>query len=187
MMKIAILGWGSLLWEPGEFLNEWITAWQYDGPQLYVEFSRISRKRGGALTLVIDETNGTSTKVAWCLSKRKLLEDAIADLRCREETTMANIAHVCLAEETSMSGSSYKEIIAWAKEKGIDAVVWTGLKSNFKKETGAPFSVEAAVAYLKRPDIDRQCAAQYVREAPDFVRTKLRTALQNKPGFMKHA
>src|SRR5579872_7505583 len=74
IMKIAILGWGSLLWEPGEFFNEWITAWQPDGPELDIEFSRISRKRGGALTLVIDETNGASTKVAWCLSKRKLLE-----------------------------------------------------------------------------------------------------------------
>lgn len=64
--------------------------------------------------------------------------------------------------------------------------MWTALKSNFTKETGAPFSVEAAVAYLKRPDIDRQRAAQYVREALDFVRTKLRAALQNEPGFTKH-
>jgi len=60
-MKIAILGWGSLLWEPSAEFEKWIELpWKNDGPKLKIEFSRISGSRKGALTLVIDEVNGTS-------------------------------------------------------------------------------------------------------------------------------
>lgn len=186
-MKIAILGWGSLLWEPGEFFNEWIELpWNLDGPELKIEFSRISNKRDGALTLVIDEANGTPTAVAWCLSKRKLLEDTVADLRCREETTMANIGRIILADNAEATASPDKEIIAWAKAKKIDAVVWTALESNFAKEKGTPFTVDAAVAHLKGLyATGKKRAAEYVREAPDFVQTKLRTALKDETGYFK--
>ncbi len=188
--RIAILGWGSLLWEPGEFFNEWIEPqWNPDGPELKIEFSRISDKRSGALTLVIDEANGTPpTTVAWCLSKRKLPEDAIADLRCREETTMANIHHVVLTDAAEATASPQKEIVAWARAKGIDAVVWTGLKSNFEKKRNTPFTVEAAAAYLKGLDATgRARAAEYVRKAPPFIKTKVREALANEKDFSDDA
>src|SRR6266705_4978324 len=126
---IAILGWGSLLWEPGEDFEEWIELpWATDGPEMKIEFSIISDKRSGALTLVIDP-QGTTTAVAWCFSKRAQVEDAIADLRCRERTTMANIGSVCLDKLPAESKSPKKEIIAWATKKKIDAVVWTALES----------------------------------------------------------
>ena len=76
-MRIAILGWGSLLWEGGLEFDSWHDAWEYDGPILKLEFSRISEKRLKALTLVIDTENGAETAVAWCLSKRMTLADAM--------------------------------------------------------------------------------------------------------------
>ena len=54
-MKIAILGWGSLLWEGGQEFERWHDAWHNDGPSLKLEFSRVSESRLGALTLVIAE------------------------------------------------------------------------------------------------------------------------------------
>ena len=84
-----------------------------------IEFSRISDKRSGGLTLVIDP-NGAEAAVAWCASKRARVEDAIADLRCREGTTMANIGSVCLDKPTDEPEYPKKEIIAWAKEKKIE-------------------------------------------------------------------
>ena len=184
-MKIAILGWGSLLWEPGAEFERWIELpWKNDGPRLKVEFSRISRSRKGALTLVIDEVNGTSSNVAWCLSKRDRLDDAISDLRSREGTTTANIASVSIIEKPAELASLQNEIIAWATKKKIDAVIWTALKSNFESEKGRPFSVEEALTYLKGlDDIGRARAAEYVRNAPRFVKTNLRSALASDPDF----
>ncbi|HOW68396.1 MAG TPA: hypothetical protein P5055_13320 [Candidatus Paceibacterota bacterium] len=53
-MSIAILGWGSLIWNPRDLP---ITGdWQGDGPVLPIEFTRISDN--GRLTLVIDERHG---------------------------------------------------------------------------------------------------------------------------------
>jgi hypothetical protein len=186
-MKIAVLGWGSLLWEPGaEFEKSIELPWKTDGPALPIEFSRISVSRDGALTLAIDETNGTLTKVAWCLSTREQIEDAISDLREREGTTTANIAHVSAADQSSQLASPLKEILQWATCRKIDAVLWTALRSNFAEQRGKPFSVEEAIAYLKGLDeIGKGRAAEYVRNAPAFVRTKLRSALENELGFAK--
>ena len=187
-MKIAILGWGSLLWEGGPEFDNWIEPWQYDGPTLKIEFSRVSKKRLGALTLVIDTEHGFSTRVAWCLSKRAKLEDAIADLRCREGTTIENIGYVHLDEKPARLNALGKEgpIVAWAKEKKLDAVVWTALKSNFKEKVKQPFSVKAVVAYVKTLDpAGKAKAAEYVWRAPEFVQTPVRSALQHEPWFSK--
>jgi hypothetical protein len=52
--QIAMLGWGSLLWEGGADFDRWRNEWRFDGPTLSLEFSRISSSRLGALTLVVD-------------------------------------------------------------------------------------------------------------------------------------
>lgn len=192
-MKIAILGWGSLLWEAGpEFEKQIELPWQLDGPKLMIEFSRVSgAKRLGALTLVIDKDNGSRTTVAWSFSKRANLEDAVADLRCREGTTNENIAYVRLDEEPALPNTLDKKedpIVTWAREKNLDAVVWTALESNFKEKVKTPFSVKAAIAYIKTlSPAAKAKAAEYVWRAPDFVKTKLRAALQNEPWFSKPA
>ncbi len=53
-MKIAYLGWGSLIWDPGMLPIS--GDWKPGGPVLPIEFSRISDN--GRLTLVIDDVNG---------------------------------------------------------------------------------------------------------------------------------
>jgi len=61
--------------------------WLRGGPSLPLEFSRISKSRGGALTLVIDPENGTETIVSYCVSVRDRPSDTIEDLRIREGPT----------------------------------------------------------------------------------------------------
>ena len=185
-MKIAILGWGSLLWEGGEEFDRWHGTWHEDGPILKLEFSRISEKRLGALTLVIDEQHGSPVTVAWCLSKRSRLEDAVCDLRCREGTTVGNIGRLDLASpaDCSNNGTAENSILVCTRLKKLDAVVWTELRSNFEEERNQPFSVAAAVSYLKNLGPDgKSKAAEYVWRAPDFVKTPLRSALQKEPWF----
>jgi len=40
--KIIVLGWGSLIWDPRE-LKIKNSEWQKDGPNLPIEFARISQ------------------------------------------------------------------------------------------------------------------------------------------------
>ena len=186
-MRIAILGWGSLLWEGGAEFDRWHEPWQPDGPILKTEFSRVSKTtRLGALTLVVDEERGSPTTVAWCLSKRRNPEDAICDLRCREGTTIENIRRIFVASNVERREGNDEEnaVAAWARGKRIDVVVWTALESNFEEETGHPFSVEAVVSYVKTLTAEGKVkAAEYVWRAPDFVQTPVRTALQREPWF----
>jgi hypothetical protein len=187
-MSIAILGWGSLLWEGGREFDEQHEPWQYDGPILRIEFSRVSCSRLGALTLVVDDECGSPVKVAWCRSTRQAIEDAICDLLSREGTTFENIGHVRVNPlHPPLAGLPQQNVIIdWARQKNLDVVIWTALKSNFSKKTQRQFSVDAAVAYVKTLSPSGKAkAAEYVWRAPDFVQTPVRSALQQEPWFSK--
>ena len=132
--SIAILGWGSLLWDNDEKFDGQHGPWFCDGPKIRIEFSRISSTRKGALTLVIDLKNGQMTEVGYCLSKRAELVDAIKDLEDREESH--RIGFICA--KSGLHCSRYKiigsSIDKWAKLKSIERVIWTDLESNFLEE-----------------------------------------------------
>lgn len=185
-MRIAILGWGSLLWEGGAEFDKWRTDWEYDGPILKIEFSRLSKRRLRALTLVIDDEHGAPTTVAWCLSKRARFEDAVCDLRSREDTTTDQIGSVMIPPKgtPSKNASAQRPIEAWARAKKLDAVIWTALGSNFKEKTKNAFSVATAIEHLQSLSPEAKVkAAEYIWRAPDFVRTPLRAAIQVEPWF----
>lgn len=55
-MKIAVLGWGSVVWERG--VLEVAADFLPNGPHLPLEFCRVSGDE--RLTLVIDETFGAA-------------------------------------------------------------------------------------------------------------------------------
>lgn len=183
--QIAILGWGSLLWDGRDDFDRWHDEWRLDGPVVKIEFSRISSSRLDALTLVIDPAYGVDTCVAWCLSRRSTIEDAVADLRCREGTTMKRIGRVVLGAGPVLEDQPAVGIAAWARQYKLDAVVWTQLASNFESEIGRPFSVDEAVAHVRRlHPTGKAKAAEYVWRAPAFVQTPVRSALQQEPWFL---
>lgn len=183
-MKIAILGWGSLIWDVRPEFDSFHEGWLSDGPELKLEFSRISESRKRALTLVIDEQCGEVCRVAYALSKRKRLDDAVCDLRCREGTILERIGYVFVGNGGSGVPKVPDTIEPWAKKKKLDVVVWTGLQSNFESITKKPFSIPEALAHLKELAADgKATAAEYVWRAPKFVRTPLRSALEVEPWF----
>lgn len=183
--KIAILGWGSLLSDDPEQSSSWHGPWLNDGPSLKIEFSRISQTppRRGVLTLVIDPMHGAMNRVAHCYSARGDIDEAIDDLAKRERMlSKRNIG--CLVRssgtERSHDAASLETIRAWATANDVDAIIWTGLQSNFNVKTGQAFSVAAAIGHLRSLDDDaRAIAMDYLRRAPQFVRTPLRDALEN--------
>lgn len=178
--KIAILGWGSLLWdtEKNKSFDQQHESWNFDGPVVPLEFCRRSRDRRNALTLVIDTTHGSPCRIAWCLSRATKVEDAIEDLRIREGTNRKSITSINVFDSDELS--TFPSIRTWAKEKNIEFVVWTGLGSNFRN-----FSVEAGIRHLERlPESAKAKAAEYIWKAPEFVQTKLRNALKYCKWFL---
>jgi hypothetical protein len=186
--KIAILGWGSLLWDMSHRdFNALHDEWRFDGPSLKLEFSRISKSRLNALTLVIDPVCGNACQVAYAMSKRERTEEAIVDLCARERTTEKNIG-CCFADGSRRQGrdaDSVDVIFQWAKAKAIDIVLWTDLPGSFGGVPKHEF-VNTAVTHVQRlPLSGKAMAAEYVWGAPDFVVTPLRSALQAEPWFQK--
>ena len=179
--KVALLGWGSLLWDQDAEFDDRHRRWCHDGPTLKLEFSRISEKRRGALTLVIDSENGMDAQVAWALSRRDRIGDAAEDLRQREKAHRKFIGmHSVAGDRRGRDANARAAIEDWAGERGFDGVVWTDLPSNFEDKTGERFSVDAALRYLKTlRGEDREKAFRYIRNAPAFVRTPLRMAFSD--------
>lgn len=188
MPQIAILGWGSLIWDIRPDFSQTHSTWDADGPILPLEFSRVSSTRENSLTLVLDEKCGSPCQVAFARSTRRSVDDAIADLRCREGTTLCNIGYYFRdnSKQNSRSDSVASVIGSWAHRKSIDVVVWTDLPSNFelKSEQKCPFTVAAAVAHLQcLPASAKAKAAEYIWRAPQFVDTPLRRIVQAEPWF----
>lgn len=184
--RIAVLGWGSLLWDVQPTFDDQHDDWRADGPSLLLEFSRISDKRKGALTLVIDSLHGQSCVVSYALSKRLELDDAICDLRTREGTTVQNIGVIsadgtikrCRDEQTQNA------ITEWIRSHKCTHVIWTDLTSNFSKRRGKDFSIHEASEHIQSLPADgKSMAAEYVWRAPYFVDTPLRRTLQAAPWF----
>jgi hypothetical protein len=184
--KIAFLGWGSLLWEKDDKFEQAHGEWSSDGPSFDLEFSRISQTgdRRGALTLVIDRENGTAITVAHCLSRQTDPVMAIDHLRVRERMpSLQNMGYVFLRQNwMRCHDDEYgKAVREWATANRIDVVIWSDLQSNYTRMQNAPFSVSAAKKYLQAlHGAERAQAFKYIKNAPRFVVTKLRTALKNE-------
>lgn len=78
-MRIAVLGWGSLIWCPGQLKIQ--TPWHSDGPDLLIEFARISKD--GRLSLVI-HVGAIELKTNWTVMESDELSKAVDNLADRE-------------------------------------------------------------------------------------------------------
>ncbi len=193
--EIRILGWDSLLWEPEETSDKTShqrqeryptehDEWERLGPNLPLEFSRISRSRNGALTLVIDRDHGSPVEVWSARSRRSTLEDAIKDLTEREKAeSEQQIGFVDCASGTHRGRDEgiCKAIEDWAKSRGAVAVIWADFEPNFERRTKRPWSIEHALDYIRSlRDDARAEARKYIRAAPELVRTAFREAAEKE-------
>jgi len=174
---IAILGWGSLIWKPGDL--QYKGPWKTGGPLLPLEFTRITSDR--PLNVVLDPVNGVecSTRFAW--STQPNLADTVQDLKNREGTTEEHIGYVDLQHDQSSiqkypAQINVDEVIRhWCKSHQITAAVWTAIPPNFSDKLGVEFSVDAAIRYLKQlPKAAQDSALEYMTKTPIEIQTPLR-------------
>ena len=185
-MKIVIVGWGSLIWDPRDLPLE--RTWQNGGPNLPIEFSQVSQDC--RLTLVIDYENGVVVPTQLIHSPRVNLGEAIKDLRLREGTIRKRIGFVDLrhGKDSTVNYSDAErdskdyldrqracsDVSTWLSGTDYNAAVRTALTSNFKSEVDHDYSVDAALEYLwSLPKSAMERAIKYISNAPAFINTPL--------------
>lgn len=152
MKNIVYLAWGSLLWDQ-KYLKLDNSGWKRTDLELPLEFSRISDKGRGRLTLVVDSNNGTKCKVWVRKANTKNLNIAIRRLMRREGTTVGKISYYNAQTGHQRANGLDPEMMtnvrSWCHDNGYDAVVWTGLETNWERFRGKKFTVNDALNYFK--------------------------------------
>lgn len=178
-MRIACIGWGSLVWKPG--VLRCLGPWQSRGPELPIEFTRTSQD--GRLTLVLTEGAAPAPTrfVALGYATAEQAQEALAG---REGSGIDSIGLWPGPAPKNTVGA--EAIAAWGQVNGFDAVVWTALKPKFAGVIGqAPADAEAVLAYLRELDLDTlQRAREYIVRAPAEVRTPFRAAIEAGLGWL---
>lgn len=174
-MRIACLGWGSLVWDAdGLPLRGWPRPWHQDGPSLSVEFAR--KSKDGRITLVITgEEEGVP--VLWAELDAESGSQARQALCDRERTTLSKIGLIEVGDggQRDVMGS---RIEAWAATRDFGAAVWTALGPTFETPNGMP-TEEVLVSYLKTLSGDaRFLAERYIRQTPKQIVTPYRKVIE---------
>lgn len=182
-MKIAILGWGSLLWQPKDLQFDKEIGWSENGPMLPIEFARISKD--GRLTLVITK-DVKEVKTYFAISNYETVEEAVLNLAVREGCGREQIGSYDKSKDTFSKKVFFdKNILEWIKNTDIDVVIWTNLgeKWDFKNDDGEVIKIvpNERVDYLKKlKNHKRALAEEYIRRAPTQIETHYRSLIEKE-------
>lgn len=178
-MRIACLGWGSLIWCPKEL--PLATDWNSDGPKLPVEYAR--KSNDGRVTLVLVE-NYSKVQTLWALLKVASMEEAKSVLAQRESVSIKNVKYsIGFVEMSSKTqhGKYAKDIEKWAASKDLDGVVWTNLKYGMDKERNKMPSSDEVLTHFESLTTEQKLKAEeYVRKTPAQVATPYRSVFESK-------
>lgn len=186
-LRIACLGWGSLLWDPRSLPMD--GPFRDDGPRLPIEFSRVARD--GRVTLVIDELAAAIPTWVVALDVGGL-DAAVAALGRRERIGPARWTSWIGAQLHTGSGgirgdaseATRDAISVWLPGSGFDGVVWTALPSRCPDGRFADPRTGELVDHLHALEGEaRARAEEYIRRAPHTVRTERRAHFEAELGW----
>ena len=172
-MKIAILGWGSLIWQPKDLKFDANVGWKEKGPILPIEFARISKD--GRLTLVITP-NGTEVPTLYSFSSFDSLDLAVLNLAVREGSGRKSIGYYDKTkDEFSPIDFSFKENIKnWIQTTDFDSVIWTNLTEKWILNDGNKTEIDPndRINYLQNlKGLESALAEEYIRNTPKQIAT----------------
>lgn len=176
MMKIACLAWGSLVWKPGALPV--CSLWHTDGPALPVELCRVGD--GGELATAIC-MNAPAVASLWALLDTPSLEDACQALREREQIPHSRDdgigSFICSDRSTGV-------LAQWARERELDAVIWTALPPRFAGIEARIPTVDDVIDYLQSLTGEvRVHAREYIEQLPQQIATPYRDVIRRSLGW----
>ena len=183
-MKIAVIGWGSLIWCPRELAVQ--SKWHTDGPCLPVEFAR---KSGGMRVTLVLLPGTDPSRTYWALSTEDSLEKAAGNLRLREGMKSCKQIHAATKDPSSVfsvgggvkpDADVAKTILDWlAGREDLDAAIWTGLgPKEFSTRGDIPLEQQVVVFLRGLGHSDEQRAKEYIQYAPASIDTPVRRAIE---------
>lgn len=177
---IAILGWGSLVWDSGTLAIH--SRWHTDGP--YVRAELLRQSSNGRLTLVLSP-KVDPVRSLWATFSGSGLAQAQEDLRNREGIPRMNLKeHIGSWSCGESNPENILDLESWAVARGIEAVVWTALPPKFGGVDGTGPTLEQAVSYLAGlAGPARNRAEKYIRKAPPQVDTTYRRHIEAALGW----
>ena len=180
-MKIAIIGWGSLLRYKKAL--EIDGEWQGDGPFLPLEFSYISKNK--LLTLaILPGSRGVQT--LWALSNFHDIDDAMKALKMLLKTELENIAFISRTNENDnyrITPEIVQDLLTWAEQKELEALVWVDFKSNFKQTTEMDFNEDNVIDFINDlTKIEQLAVEKYIINNPEQIETTIRQKLRTEFG-----
>lgn len=168
-MKIACLGWGSLIWKTGDLPVA--SPWHHDGPAVPIEFVRIAD--GGELSTAIC-LNAKPVQVLWAWLNTASLESACRALRLREAIADSRVDGIGMITVTENATGPLAE---WAQTKGIEGLIWTGLPARMAGTEGQIPTLDDARHYLQNLTGEtREHAFHYIEQVPAQIDTVYRRA-----------
>lgn len=173
-MRIACLGWGSLVWDPRELPIQ--RKWFADGPFVQVEFVRQSDN--GRMTLVLDAV-APPVRSLWAVMDQTDIVDAREALRKRERVSREREAEILGWSKGKSSPKLIIDLPEWAASRSVEGVVWTGLPSKFNGKEGRTPTIKQVLEYLEGlTGAARDVAECYIRYAPRQIDTPYRRRIE---------
>ena len=179
-MRIACLGWGSLIWNPRALPIR--REWFKDGPFAPVEFTR--KSSDDRITLVIDQS-ASPVRVLWAQMLSPDLQSATQDLCNREGITGKDPFSLIGQWKRDDAGpDNIPDLPAWAEAHGLDAVIWTALNPKFRGHNNVRPSADQVIEHLRElTGTPQKDAKQYIECAPRQIDTDYRRRIEAELGW----
>lgn len=180
-MRLGCLAWGSLVWDPRTLPR--IGEFQLDGPDLPIEFSRVSLD--GRVTLVID-VEAPLLRTFWVELDVSTLDEAVEALGRRERIVPERWPDWVGRYQRGSAPpvEPFRALDVWVEDRGLDAVLWTALPSRSPDGQFVRPSYEQQRAHLESLSGEALARAeQYIRRTPMPVKTPWRALFEADLGW----
>lgn len=175
-MKIACLGWGSLIWKSGALPVQ--GSWLEDGPLLPIELCRVAD--GGELSTAIC-LDAVPVRTLWAVLEVRSIQEGCDALKEREQIPSERHDGV---GTLSIKGSGGGHLTRWAQEREIGAVIWTALPPRFEGVEGRTPAAAEVLEYLSVLKGNTLAHAQgYIQQLPSQISTPYRRAIKQSLGW----
>lgn len=175
----AVLGWGSLVWDPRTLPIQ--RTWFSDGPFIQVELLR--KSANGRITFVLDGS-ALPVRSLWAVMDTTDEQKAIEGLRDREGIFKSNVKeHIGVWNKGDPTPACMLDLASWAEARSVTRVIWTKLPRKYN-DLEEPASAEQISTYLAAlTGRLREDAERYIRCAPGQIDTAYRRRIEAALGW----